>query len=344
MTWVQYLGYIVDEHKVHVDLTKIHAIYDWSAPTTLMELHSFLGLANFYRKFVLGFSHIASPLIQVNKGGGKDKFVWAESQKKSFEELKHHLCSTPILTLPNLQQPFEIETYPLDYVVGAILTQHGNLVEYHSKTISNGVCKYPTYAKDMYSIIQSYQQWKHYIIWKETVIHTNHKPLRVIQIQGKLENDHHQKWSTYLQQFHLNIKYKKGSTNRVSNFLIQPPISTLTMVINSCGHDTSRWSQFYASNHDFATTYQTVKEGTLVANFHLQDVLLCHLGHLYVPSSEHTKLIWESHYSWFPTYFGMVKTMAMFQKYFYWLKLQQDVSKYIILCIAYAIVKLAIKK
>jgi hypothetical protein len=70
MNKVQYLGYIVDEHGVHVDPAKIQVIRDWPAPTTLTKLQSFLGLANFYRRFMLGFSHIAWALSQVTKGGG----------------------------------------------------------------------------------------------------------------------------------------------------------------------------------------------------------------------------------------------------------------------------------
>ena len=106
MTRIQYLGYIVDEHGVHVDPAKIQVIRDWLAPTTLIELHNFLGLANFYRRFVLGFSHIAWALSQVTKGGGKAKFVWTDSHQKAFEELKHCLCSALLLALPDLQQPF----------------------------------------------------------------------------------------------------------------------------------------------------------------------------------------------------------------------------------------------
>jgi hypothetical protein len=75
------LGYIVYEHGVHVDSTKIQVIHDWTTPTTLTKIQSFLGLANFYRRFVLGFSHIAWALSQVTKGGGKENFSWGKAQQ-----------------------------------------------------------------------------------------------------------------------------------------------------------------------------------------------------------------------------------------------------------------------
>jgi hypothetical protein len=58
-----------------------------------------------------------------------------------------------MLSLPDLQQPFEIETDASDYVVGAVLTQHGHPVDYHSETLSDIVLKYPTYDKEIYSIV-----------------------------------------------------------------------------------------------------------------------------------------------------------------------------------------------
>ena len=105
----------------------------------------------------------------------------------------------------------------------------------------------------------------------------------------ELQNDHHQKWSTYLQQFHLNIKYKKGSTNNVANSLTRPPIMAITTVINSCGHKTFDWPVIYKSDPEFSHTYQMLLEGKQVPKFHLQDALLCHMGHLCVPSSERAK-------------------------------------------------------
>ena len=83
----------------------------------------------------------------------KEKFFWSESQQKVFDDLKRRLFSTPVLTLPDLQQPFEIETDAFDYAIGVVLTQHGHPVAYHSETLFNTVWKYPTYEKEMYSIM-----------------------------------------------------------------------------------------------------------------------------------------------------------------------------------------------
>ena len=147
-----------------------------------------------------------------------------------------------------------------------------------------------------------------------------------------------------MQQFRINIKYKKGSTNRVLDCLSRPPAAALITVLNSCGHETSEWSQLYSSDSDFTTTYQLLEVGSPVADFYLHDGLLCHLGHLCVPSSERVKWIWESHYSQVEGHFGVENTVAVLHKYFYWPKLQQDVSRYIRSCTACAIAKLAIKK
>ena len=112
-------------------------------------------------------------------------------KQHTFEEMKQCLCSSLVLTLLDLQQPFEIETDASNYAVSAVLTQHGHLVAYHSETLSDTFRKCPTYDNKMYSIVQSYRQWKNYILGKETIIHIDHKPLQFMQTQGKLHNDRH---------------------------------------------------------------------------------------------------------------------------------------------------------
>jgi hypothetical protein len=166
----------------------------------------------------------------------------------------------------------------------------------------------------MYSIIQACRKWKHYILGKETIIHTNHKPLQFIQTHGNMQNDRHQKWSTYLQQFHLNIKYKTRISNHVVNCLSRPLVASLATMFHSCGHEASKWPQLYQQYPDFGI-------GMTVTNFHIQDGLLCHLGHLGVPTSERAKLIWKSHYSRMAGHFFMEKIVVVIQKHFYWPKI-----------------------
>jgi hypothetical protein len=73
--------------------------------------------------------------------------VWGISQQQAFNDLKKRLCSSPVLSLLDLQEPFEIKTKYLDYVVGVVLTQHGHPMAYHSETLLDVSRKYPTYDK-----------------------------------------------------------------------------------------------------------------------------------------------------------------------------------------------------
>jgi hypothetical protein len=135
---------------------------------------------------MLGLSHIAWALRKVTKGDDRAKFMWGKEQQREFYDLNNLLCSSPLISLVDLQKSFNIETNAFDYVVGAILNQHGYLVAYHSETLSNTIWKYPTYDKEMYSIVQCFLQLKNYNMGKERIIHTIHKPLQFIQTQEKL--------------------------------------------------------------------------------------------------------------------------------------------------------------
>ena len=120
----------MDENVVPMDPANIQGIPNWPTPTTIIELDSFLVLTNFYHGFILGVSHIIWPLIKVIRGGSKAKFFLGASQQKSFEDLKQCLCSTTLLTLLELQQPFEIEIDSSNYAIDTFLTQHGHQVNF----------------------------------------------------------------------------------------------------------------------------------------------------------------------------------------------------------------------
>nr|GEW67062.1 putative reverse transcriptase domain-containing protein [Tanacetum cinerariifolium] len=101
---VQFLGHLIDSQGLHVDPAKIKAVKNWASPTTPTEIHQFLGLASYYRRFIKDFSKIAKSLTILTQ---KDKkFVWGKDQEMAFQILKQKLCEASILALPEGNNDF----------------------------------------------------------------------------------------------------------------------------------------------------------------------------------------------------------------------------------------------
>jgi hypothetical protein len=93
-------------------------------------------------------------------------------------------------------------------------------------------------------------------------------------------------------------------------------MDALTTVLHSYGHEASEWPQLCEQYSDIATTYQLLGIGRTVTDFYIQEGLLCHLGHLCIPTNEHENIIWESHYSWMARHFGVEKIVFVLHKHF----------------------------
>ncbi|XP_070055953.1 uncharacterized protein [Nicotiana tomentosiformis] len=95
---VEFLGHIVSDGGIKVDTQKIEVVKSWPRPTTPTEIHSFLSLVGYYRRFVEGFSSLSAPLTKLTQK--ETKFQWMEACERSFQELKNRLTSAPVLALP----------------------------------------------------------------------------------------------------------------------------------------------------------------------------------------------------------------------------------------------------
>ncbi|GKG34556.1 putative reverse transcriptase domain-containing protein, partial [Tanacetum coccineum] len=103
---VQFLGHVIDSEGIHVDPANIYSIKDWASPKTLIEIHQFLGLACYCRRFIEGFSKIAKPMMKLTQKSMK--FDQTEKAEATFQLLKRKLCSAPILALPNGSENFVV--------------------------------------------------------------------------------------------------------------------------------------------------------------------------------------------------------------------------------------------
>ena len=144
-TSLNYLGHIVGGGELKIDPSKVAVIVKWPKPKSATKVRSFLGAAQYWRKFISIFSSIAAPLHALT--GLNKVFQWGGKQQKAFDTLKERISTTPILALPDLQHPFETKTDASEYAMGAVLMQHKKPICFHSETFTSTIVNYPTYDK-----------------------------------------------------------------------------------------------------------------------------------------------------------------------------------------------------
>ena len=117
---VEFLGMIVSREGIKMDDSKVKVTKEWPTSKTVRGVHSFLGLANFYQRFIKGYAQVAQPLNDLTK---KDTpFAWKEAQQTAFDTLKHHFTTAPILAYPDNDRIFCLETDASDFATGAVLS------------------------------------------------------------------------------------------------------------------------------------------------------------------------------------------------------------------------------
>ena len=128
---ISFLGHFVSAEGIRVDPAKIEAVVNWKSPRSVTEVRSFLGLAGYYRRFVKGFSVIASPLTKLLRKGVM--FEWSDICQNSFEQLKEMLVEAPVLTQPTLGKEYTLYNDASGIGLGCVLMQNDKVVAYASR-------------------------------------------------------------------------------------------------------------------------------------------------------------------------------------------------------------------
>ena len=353
-TEITYLGHVIGPLGISMDPEKIKAIRDWPPPKNVKELQSFLGLANYYRKFMKDFAKTTTPLNNLLK---KDfKYSWSNTENDAFLKLKETLTSAPVLKIADPDAKYTVATDASDFAIGAVLTQKEGECDYpiafESRKLSPAETNYATHEKELLAIVHALKKWRTYLEGNQFDIITDHAALKFLKTQPILSR-RQARWSETLQQYNFDILYRPGKLNTVADALSRRPdylgstlslnqISTTSLEPNMI----NRIKNAYSKDEYFSPILNEVERannGTNQLPVQLRRYSI-QQGLLYLQEGQATRLciprerelillLLESHHdSRIAGHFGFEKTYDSLHRHFYWPAMTKTIRKFIESC------------
>ncbi|WRX27650.1 Reverse transcriptase domain - like 10 [Theobroma cacao] len=231
-----------DEHATHLRIVlqtlqerQLYAKFSkrdfWlqEVPKTVTEIHSFLGLAGYYRRFVQGFFLIVAPLTHLTRKGVK--FKWDDVCESRFQELKNWLTSTLVLTLLVSGKGFVVYSDASKLELGCVLMQDEKVVAYASRQLKKHEANYPTHDLELAAVVFALKIWRYYLYGEHCRIFTDHKSLKYLLTQKEL-NLRQRRWLELIKDYDLVIDYHPGKANVVADALSRKSSSSLATLQN----------------------------------------------------------------------------------------------------------------
>jgi len=202
---------VIGQEGIKMEEEKVKRVLEWPTSKCVKDVQKFLGLVNYYRRFIEGFASIARPLHDMVK---KDKkWDWTEKQEKAFKELKEKFTKEPVLAALDLDKKMRMEVDVSDYATGGILLMEcedglWRPVAFLSKSLNEMERNYEIHDKEMLAIIRELECWKHLLEGAQSKfeIWTDHKNLEYFMKAQKL-NWRQAQWALYLSRFDFTLKH-----------------------------------------------------------------------------------------------------------------------------------------
>lgn len=218
----EFLAHVVGNGQVKPTKEKVRAINEIPVPITKKKVRAFIGLTNFYRRFIPDFADIAAPLTDMTAKRAPNKVVWTERQEGAFRTLKQKISSYPVLYNPDFEKEFILQTDSSDRGIGAVLIQEvdgeRHPILYMSKKLLAREQAYSTVEKECLAIVKSVTSLREYLYGTRFVVESDHYPLQWLkEMKGK--NQRLLRWSLTLQEYNYTVKHVPGKKNTVADVL-----------------------------------------------------------------------------------------------------------------------------
>ncbi|GAU51141.1 hypothetical protein TSUD_240800 [Trifolium subterraneum] len=315
---VKFLGYVISQGGVSIDPSKVEAVLNWERPRTVSEIRSFLGLAGYYRRFILGFSEIALPLTRLTRKGAA--FVWDELCENSFNLLKQKLTSAPVLVIPDPDKMYVVYCDASNKGLGCVLMQDGAVVAYASRQLKPHEENYPTHDLELAAIIFALKIWRHHLYGVQFALYSDHKSLRYLFDQKEL-NMRQRRWMEYLKDFDFELNYHPGKANVVADALSR---------------------KAFAQEKDMDLQRRIGKPEFTVAD----DGVIQFGSRICVPNDADLKrsILEEAHKSGFSIHPGSTKMYHDLKKNYWWPNMKTEIAEFVSRCIVCQQVKIEHQK
>ena len=179
---IKYLGHIVSTQGIRTDPDKVSAVLEFPVPTDLKQLRQFLGLSNYYRRFIKGYSIIAEPLHKLTSKSG-ERYQWNQECQNAFVSLKQKLTTPPILAYPQFNHPFIMATDASGTAIGAVLSQdvegEEKVIAYWSWQLNKAERNYSTIEREALAAVAAIKEFFSLSLWQAVHIVDGPQPINV---------------------------------------------------------------------------------------------------------------------------------------------------------------------
>lgn len=218
---ISFLGHLVSAKGIKIDPARTQGIRDFPPPRDVKGIARFVGMANFYRKFIPNVAELAAPLNKLRQKGAS--FVWGNEQQLAFESLKEAIMSPPVLRMPDFTKPFILQTDASSVAIGAVLSQEVDgtrqPVAFASRTLSPSEKKASTvYELECLAVVFGMDKFRQYLEHSEFLLETDNQALSWLLAHprqlGKIG-----RWVVKISSFKFRTQHLRGSLNVVADTL-----------------------------------------------------------------------------------------------------------------------------
>lgn len=220
-----FLGYQISKDGTRPPPERIEALRSFPLPKTIEGLRRFLGMINFYRRFLPNAAELQAPLIDALtsvKLKGAKPFPWTPELEVAFQKCKEHLANAALLVHPVVEAPLGLFTDASSHQIGACLQQfvdgHWRPLAFFSKKLTSKQSDWPAYYRELLAVYESIQHFRHILEVEHVTIYTDHKPLIYAFSQKREKLPPVQlNQLAFISQFTTDIKHVKGAENIVAD-------------------------------------------------------------------------------------------------------------------------------